>query len=602
MKFRSIRYNLIQFMLVATIIPLILSISITYIHTKETIRKQALQENKQLIFQGKTNLANYLDNLNRSTLSVYSDANFLRNLWKIPDDYRAVAEIFTSLQNMQRSVNDIDQIYLHAMQSNQSTLVTSAVFPKREYRLEPYISTQKYEQETTIIEPTHKGHDYGFPPSPTSNSDKMVFTFHRSITNIPSEEILAVLAMDVKLDAVAAICNQLFDKEKEQLIIVDRSHTVIYSGNAEYIGKKLPNQVVLDQISKESISGFFEDSGAMHVYEQMKTPYAEWTIIKRIPNATLYERATQLTQINAAIALIALLLIIIGTLFISIRITEPIKKLTSYMNQIQSGQLDVNIEWNTRDETGIMFMRFRQMMDTINNLILREYRLELANKTNQLKALQAQINPHFLYNALQSIGTLALQNKVPRIYSLLNSLAKMMRYSMRNNDMMVALKDEVDYVQLFLELQQERFGDKLNVEIDLEPETLQIPIPKMILQPLVENYFKHGMDQQNEGTGKLSLISRLIDDHVLQIVVANNGASIETDLLSSLQQQLEKQKNGNIQSEWTNEGDEHIGIQNVLKRLQLYSGQASGLDIDNIEPNGVQITLEIHITEELRQP
>ncbi len=124
MKFRSIRSRLIQFMLLATTIPLLLSISITYIHTKETIKEQALEENRHLIFQGKTNLSNYLDNINKASLVVYNDANFLRNLRKIPEDYRAVAEVFTLLQNIQNTVSGIERIYLHASQSNQSTLVT----------------------------------------------------------------------------------------------------------------------------------------------------------------------------------------------------------------------------------------------------------------------------------------------------------------------------------------------------------------------------------------------------------------------------------------------------------------------------------------------
>lgn len=163
-KFRSIRSRLIQFMLLATTIPILLSISITYIHTKETIKGQSLEENRHLIFQGTTNLKNYLDNINKASLVVYTDTNFLRNLRKIPDDYRAVAEIYTVLQNIQNTVSGIERIYLHATESNQSTLVTPATFPKRESRTEPYVSTRPYEKYTTSMEPTHKSHDYGFPP------------------------------------------------------------------------------------------------------------------------------------------------------------------------------------------------------------------------------------------------------------------------------------------------------------------------------------------------------------------------------------------------------------------------------------------------------
>ncbi|MGN7359400.1 cache domain-containing sensor histidine kinase [Paenibacillus sp. SAF-054] len=591
MKFRSIRSRLIQFMLLATTIPLLLSISITYIHTKETIKEQALEENKHLIFQGKTNLNNYLDNINKASLVVYTDTNFLRNLRKIPDDYRAVAEVYTLLQNIQNTVNGIERIYLHASQSGQSTLVTPATFPKREYRSAPYVSTKPYDKYTTSVEPTHESHDYGFPPSPTSYSKREVFTFHRTITNIPSEKVLGVMAIDVRLDAVAAISEQLFNKDQEQLLVVDQNGIIIYSGRDEQIGEPLTDKAVLEQIRQHQSSGSFENGGAMHVFEKMQTPYADWTIIKRIPNATLYGRATQLTQINTAIAVIALLIIVFGTLFISVRITEPIKRLTSYMNRIQSGQLNVDIDWNSRDETGIMFARFRQMMDTINNLILREYRLELANKTNQLKALQAQINPHFLYNTLQSIGTLALQNNVPRIYALLSSLAKIMRYSMNNNDARVTLKEEAEHVRLYLDLQKERFSDQLEFSIQLEPDTLHVPMPKMILQPLVENYFKHGLHTRSE-QGRLEIASRMKPHGVLQIVIENNGESIPPEVLKELKWQLERKQSGGVQAEWTDE--DGIGLHNVLMRLRLYTEHESALHIDNIKPQGVRITVEIH--------
>ncbi|MFU1798528.1 cache domain-containing sensor histidine kinase [Paenibacillus azoreducens] len=590
MKFRSIRSRLIQFMLLATTIPILLSISITYIHTKETIKGQSLEENRHLIFQGTTNLKNYLDNINKASLVVYTDTNFLRNLRKIPDDYRAVAEIYTVLQNIQNTVSGIERIYLYATESNQSTLVTPATFPKRESRTEPYVSTRPYEKYTTSMEPTHKSHDYGFPPSPTSYSEREVFTFHRTVTNIPSEKVLGVLAIDVRLDAVVAICEQLFNKQNEQLLVVDQSGSIIYSDKDEQIGQKLKDEVVLEHIRRDQISGSFENGGAMHVFEKMHTPYADWTIIKRIPNATLYERANQLTKINTAIAVIALFVIAFGTLFISVRITEPIKRLTSYMNRIQAGQLNVDIDWNSRDETGIMFTRFRQMMDTINNLILREYRLELANKTNQLKALQAQINPHFLYNTLQSIGTLALQNNVPRIYALLSSLAKIMRYSMNNNDALVTLQEEAGHVRKYLELQKERFGDQLEFSFRLEPETLQISMPKMILQPLVENYFKHGMGNRGN-QGRLDIASRMKPDGVLEIVIENNGESIPPEELERLNLQLERQHSG-VPAEWSDE--DGIGLHNVLMRLQLYTEYESALHISNIKPQGVRITVEIH--------
>lgn len=590
MKFRSIRSRLIMFMLIATIVPLILSISITYIHTKETIKEQSIHENKQLIFQGTTNLVNYLDSINHASLAVYIDSNFIRNLRKIPNDYRAIAEVYTLLQNIKNSVSDIEQVYLHGIESKQSTLVTSAS-PRREMRELPYMTTLGYEGKTVAVEPTHKKHYYGFTPSPTSYSDTLTFTFHRSVNRIPSDEQLAWLAIDVRLDTIQRICEQLFNKGEETLILLDQSDTVIYSSDSNQIGKPLQDKSLVKHIKQSKTQGFFEDKGAIYLTGKIDTSYAEWTIIKQIPNDTLYERAQQLTQINTVIALIALIVIIIGTLYISFLITKPIKKLTSYMNQIQAGQLDVDIQFKNRDEIGIMFLRFRQMMDTINNLILREYRLELANKTNELKALQAQINPHFLYNTLQSIGTVALQHNVPRVYSLLSSLAQIMRYSMRNSDIMVTLKDEAHHVKLYLELQKERFDGQIEFFFKMEDETLNVFVPKMILQPLAENYFKHGQEDQ-EGVGIITITSRMVQGN-LMIIIENNGTSIPENKLFVLQSEIQHQ----LDEKQVIESDDNsaIGLRNVLMRLQLHSDHTVRMSIENVDPHGVRITLELTI-------
>lgn len=586
MKSHSIRTRLIQFMLIVTTIPLLLSLVITLVHTRESIKEQAVSENARLIYQGKTNLINYLNNINRASIIVYSDPHFIYNLSKSVDDYQALAEIYSTLQNLQGSLPDIQQVYLHSNMTNQSTLLTNSV-ARREIRQGPYEGISKYITTHTTMEPPHPVHSYGFPPSPTLDTNPMVFTYFRPITRIPSTTQLGILTIDVKLDGIAAICQQLYDAADEQFYLLDENGIVIYSGVPEEIGKPLHNAELNPQATTAD-NGFIDGKKSMQVYEKLEVPFAKWTLVKEIPHSVLYRKSNQLIRINAVIAALALLAVIVGTLYISIRITRPIKQLARYMNQIQTGRLDVDIEVNSNDEIGALSRRFRQMMDTINNLILRKYKLELANKTNQLKALQAQIDPHFLYNALQSIGTVALQHNAPRVYSLLASLADMMRYKMRSGEALVTLQDEVNHLKLYLDLQKERFDEQFDFTWDLAPESLAASIPKMTLQPLVENYFKHGMDPQL-GTGHLYIRTRQTESNRLIIVIENNGRSIEAQNLLQLQDELSFQ---------LEEHDENlkertsIGLYNVLMRLKLYSDDTATMFIENVEPHGVRITLE----------
>jgi two-component system sensor histidine kinase YesM len=421
-KYYSIRTKLIAFMLIATTIPLLASISMTFIQTRTALREQALEENKRLIYQASTNLNNYVDNVARASLAVYNDPNFLRNLAKLPGDYRAVAEVYTTLQTIRAAIPDVFQLYLHSFVSNQSTLITNP-FPKREERKQAYSDSlhgKTVDPGSDIwVESAHMSHTYGFKAASPDDSPRSVITLHRIIRDIPSPEQLGVLAIDLNMNSIAAICSRLYDPTKEQIYVVDGQNRIVYQGRTEIqaaneadhlqqvAGNTLQDGRTLAG-SARNAAGHFEQDHSMYVYQQLGSSYADWTIVKQIPNETLYARATALTWNNAIIAIAALMLVIVATLFISIRITGPLKQLMRYMNQIQAGRLHVDIRLSSRDEFGVLARHFRDMMDTVNNLILREYQLEIANKTNQLKALQAQIHPHFLYNTLQSIGTLAL--------------------------------------------------------------------------------------------------------------------------------------------------------------------------------------------------
>lgn len=606
-KYYSIRTKLIAFMLIATTIPLLASISMTFIQTKTALREQAVAENKRLIFQASTNLNNYVDNVARASLAVYNDPNFLRNLAKIPGDYRAVAEVYTTLQTIRSAVPDVFQLYLHSFAANQSTLIANP-FPKREERKQAYSDSlhgkSDAKSQDIWVESAHLSHSYGFKAASADDPPRTVITLHRVIKDVPSTERLGVLAIDLNMDTIAEICSRLYDPTKEQIYVIDNQNQIIYEGKSEVSGTDALRQEAATELNSarssagtaQSASGHFEQDHSMYVYQQLGSQFADWTIVKQIPNETLYASATTLTWNNAMIAIAALLLVIVATLFISIRITGPLKQLMRYMNQIQAGRLHVDIRLTSRDEIGVLARHFRDMMDTVNNLILREYRLEIANKTNQLKALQAQIHPHFLYNTLQSIGTLALQQQGQRVYVLLSSLSKMLRYSMRDQTR-VTLNEEAEHARLYLELQKERFGDRLEVELDFAEDTLRAEIPRMTLQPLIENYFKHGADVQ-PGKGRIRISSQRTPDDWIQIRLENNGPYIPEEKLSEIQRWL---RPASISSDSSQEPDEteSIGLRNVMRRLQLNSppGYNATLTIGNMEPNGVEIIVKIYAGE-----
>lgn len=590
----SIRNKLILFMLIATIIPIVTSIIVTYSYNIESVKKKALKENSNLLFQGKTNLTHYFSIIDQATLAAYSDYrvfNILQGGYQ-ENNSDQKSDLIRSVQLISRSAAEVVQVHLNLARSSEHFLYTYERFfsyPKGDASAEPKPVFAGYQ---SYMEPTHPSHDYGVNYFPKSDP-LLVFTLHRPVYNVPDTEQLGLLSVDVKLDFIDRVSKQLFDSQNEELYILSENGVVVYSSSQEEWGKTLEQDWVAHVLSQEEEHGTFEwkadGFSGMNIFEKIATPYMNWTLVKQIPYSNLYESARELARINVGVFSLFLIIAIAATVLISIRFTAPLRALISTINKIQAGQLNVEIDVRGKDEIGVLARRFRLMMQTINELILREYALQLANKTNELKALQAQINPHFLNNALQSIGTLALQHQESRIYTLIASLGKMMRYHMNTDKTVVPLQQEIEYVKSYLELQQQRFERRLQVEIQVQPEVQLLLLPKMTLQPIVENFFKHGYDSTQGG--RLLLECGLAESEVLRIAVTDNGKGMEQRELAALQEQLEQDPSR------LREEAGSIGLYNVIARIKLYFNERARMDISGVEPSGLRVELYIPLNE-----
>jgi two-component system, sensor histidine kinase YesM len=593
----SIRNKLIFFLLAATIVPMAVSLVFTYQYTKESVASQSVAANSRLLLQGKTNIVNYLNAVSQSSAAFYKNNNLFvtLNYPGLQTDetiWASRPDIVTALQSLYHSQQDVYQIYFYMEASKRPfVFINELLQDQTEWNSDYH---PKLDGPELWVEPPHQSHSYGmsykyYVPR------KEVLTFHRVLFNYINGQRLGMLSLDIGTDMLRSICDQLYSSGEENLFILDENGTVVYSPNREQMGQPIKEKWA------EHLKGLKPDSGSFQwkdsqfsgitIYDRVNEPYLKWTIVKQVRNEFLYKSARELTTINTIVVILFLIVVVAGTVYISIRFTQPIKKLIGHINAIETGNLNVKIDAEGTDELGILSRRFRLMMETINNLILREYRLELANKTNELKALQAQTNPHFMNNALQSIGTLALQKGSPEIYSLISSLGKMMRYSMNTGDAVVPLASEIEYVKAYLDLQEQRFGEQLKIRFDLEPDVMQALLPKMTLQPIVENYFKHGFHGVS-ASKELVIACTAASEGRLRIEVQDNGSGIPPDKLDTLRQQLSRPHPANAGS------NENIGLMNVHSRLQLFYNEVAKLKLEPVEPHGLRVILDIPLMKE----
>ncbi|MGF7045651.1 two-component system sensor histidine kinase YesM [Paenibacillus sp. DS2015] len=596
MKWNRIRTKLIVFMLIAVTIPIVATMLITYSYTTKSLISRSIDENANLLYQGQRNLSALLQDLNRTSTTVYSNTEFFRLLKSGYEDAQSSARMFAGLSYIATSIPDIYQVYLYETKSRKATLVTLNT-PKRNMGVDVFPEAAVEGSKSTSIQKTHMSNTYGLGEIQPYYPAEPVFTLHRRIEQIPSTDAIGYLSIDVKLSALSDITEQLYQKERENVYIVDANGSIVYSDDTEQLGSTMKEKWYTEHIvGAEESAGNFESDNAIFVYQHLNMAGADWTLVKQIPVPYLIREANKAVAINLLLLGISLIIIAAASVVISIKITAPIKQLSRYINQVQTGKMDINIKDVSNDEIGLVMTQFGSMMDTINNLILSEYKLELSNKTNQLRALQAQINPHFLNNTLQIIGTLALEMNVPRIYALLSALGKMMHYSMHNNEKTVTLKDELEHVKAYVELQKERFENKFSFSYDVEESLLRAPMPKMILQPIVENYFKHGMDR-TRSDGFLLLKVKGLADGWIQIDIENNGAQISETRLERLKWELHSTDNiyRFVQGDAVREASDTsgIGLVNVLTRLRMVCGNDTVMTVDNIEPVGIRVRLRI---------
>lgn len=268
-------------------------------------------------------------------------------------------------------------------------------------------------------------------------------------------------------------------------------------------------------------------------------------------------------------------------------LTAPLKKLASQMQKTGHGDFQTSLHEEGSREIRELSDSFNSMVSEIDQLIQRTYIAELSEKDAKLTALEAQINPHFLYNTLQAISTEALINDQPQIHKMITSLASNLRYTIKDADL-VPLKREMEYVNNYVFLQKMRMDESLTFTMEIQPETEDFLVPKISIHTLVENSIMHGMDK---ATGKITIqVSALQKADKMIICVRDNGCGISPQRLEALLESFNQPRSTG--------GQDSIGLANLYIRLQLLYEEPADMQIQSIENSYTEITLTLPAIKE----
>ena len=387
-----------------------------------------------------------------------------------------------------------------------------------------------------------------------------------------NDTIKAVLEMRLDYEKVLSpFMSQITDNTGG--MILDDNGNVVYadcSMDKKYRPKNIEN---------------LKDISDKYYISQRTMKDTGWDFYIYRPKAVSENAIHKLLLKNIPLILISVLLLsLLGYVF-SIRMVSQLELLTENMNQINMGLRKVTVQSKSKDEVGVLIRSFQRMMDQMNHLISEVYESKIQLQNSEMRALQAQINPHFLYNTLDSINWMLIEKGEWEISDVVVSLGDILKYSLHGEEMLVLFEEELKYIESYLCIQKNRLEDRLTVQIEIDEEAKLCFVPKLILQPIVENAILHGIEKKKE-MGRIQ-IQAIVREGTLEIRVTDDGIGMQPDRLMRFRESIMSDEISG----------KHIGMRNVHRRIQLHFGEAYGLKIDSEWQKGTTVTILLPVEE-----
>lgn len=410
-----------------------------------------------------------------------------------------------------------------------------------------------------------------------------VFSMSKAVIDPSTNEIKGVILIDIKLDAIKKIIENSKPGTAGFVYIIDSNKEVVYTP-VNKIVYRIKNEWI-DDINNEII--IKNIGGENYQLTRISSSYTGWSTVGVFPESESLRVIERITYYSLAVAIFALIVAQILVIIFTRSIVKPIHKLKKLMKKAQEGDLTVSFNAKYNDEIGELGSSFNTMVKEINNLINLVQIEEKNKRIAEMNVLQAQINPHFMYNTLDTIRWMAEEHDEDDIVEIIEALTNLLRISLSKGKEIITVKEEMSHIQSYLTIQKIRYEDKLDYEIQFDANILNYKLIKLILQPLIENAIYHGI-KEKRGNGKI-IITGEIKDNLLYFTIIDNGKGIEEEKLNRINYML-KNNTGK-------ENEIGYGIFNVNARIKLIYGEEYGLTYQSTFGQGTVVELKHPIVE-----
>lgn len=636
---KSILNKLLVSFVVIIISPILIISYFSFNRLTESIKTTYNNDNIYVLKNIDNTLQMYFDDFDRLTYNAFISYDIqsilINNSNNINVEYANQQRFDNFVENLIGDRNDIEGVYLVCKNKN-IYYKTSYGDVKLNYDItgEPWFKTIEESNGKFVIVGSHA---QGYKENVTLRYE---LTVARKIKDLNTGETIGYFLIEIKPDVFYNIFKSI-NLNDWHITIVGKDGNIVFDpvifdqNNTNYIVKKgdtiqsitnkykipinefvksngiQPNTVLtpgqfveIDGVAvkfKDLYSGVgisslsngvkTETSGEKYLITKYYSPLG-WTFMESTPVNTLFKQINSITTPIVVISLLCFVTFIIAAYLISRNIARPIKVLKKSIKRVELGDFDHKTVLNCGGEIQSLAEDFNIMVVKIQNLIHEVYESQVKELDAEFKALQAQINPHFLYNTLESINCLAQLKDENEISQMIQGLAKIFRYTISKDMGDVTLGDEINHAKNFILLQAIRYEDKITIQYNIPERLLKAKVIKLILQPLVENAIYHGTEKVSRRC--VIKINAEIRQESLLIAIIDNGAGIDLNKLKKLKVLLKSDLNELSKFDKENSS---IGIINIHSRIKLKYGKQYGLEIDSVEGEGTTVNLVLPFEE-----
>ncbi|NOU88400.1 HAMP domain-containing protein [Paenibacillus sp. LMG 31460] len=414
-------------------------------------------------------------------------------------------------------------------------------------------------------------------------SNKQI-TFDKILKN--EDKTIAILAVNVNENYISDYYRKIQRGIPGDFVVLDANANVVAYSDKSILGTKtdlytrINSQIQL--LGRESGSFFYENQSQFVVYSISN--YTGWRFVVVIPSSEILGKVYEMRKFFFILISVTGLLIFAVTYLLSNLFYKPLLKLVKAMHKIENGNLDIRILDNRKDEYRLIYQGFNDMADELKLLIKDLANEKVLNQEAEIKLLQAQINPHFLYNTLDSIYSIAKIKKVEEISQMVAALSKFFRYSLSGGREIVTLKEAVGLVVSYLTILNIRYKGEISFHIELPEELGDCQVPKLLLQPIVENSIYHGIEQK-KGHGHIT-ITASTNHEGLQLIIEDNGIGMKEEDLAKLSSSIALE---------TTDDTSSFALRNLNRQIHLKYGYSYGIKIESVYGEGTKVTIGIPI-------